>query len=250
MAAWHEDDKFWDDTAPVVFNEERCGQAPAQVEQILAMTKVLPGASVLDLACGPGRHALEFSRRGYKVTGVDRTAKYLEIAHDKAQQQGQRVEWVHADMRKFHRPGVFDLVVNLLTSFGYFDDAADDHRVAENFFACLKPGGHLVIDLMGKEVLARIFRSHDWHKEPDGTMVLEERKVSGDWSWIDVRWIIIRDKKTIEHRFGHRLYAASELKELLASVGFVEPRAYGSLEGTPYDHEAERLVVVAQRPAG
>jgi SAM-dependent methyltransferase len=152
-------------------------------------------------------------------------------------------------MRRFRRDSVFDVAVNLLTSFGYFADAAEDRRVAENLFASLKPGGHLVMELMGKEILARVFRRYDWHEEPDGTLVLEERTIKPDWSWIEVRWIIVRGNDRRECRFGHRLYSAVELRELLTSVGFASVSAYGSLDATPYDNNAERLVVVAKKPA-
>ena len=104
------------------------------------------------------------------------------------------------------------------------------------------------MELMGKEVLSRVFRPRDWQQESDGTILLEERKVTADWGWIDVRWIVIRGPRKVEHRFGHRLYAAFELKELLAGVGFVECRVFGSLTGKPYDHEAERLVILAKKP--
>ena len=83
---------------------------------------------------------------------------------------------------------------------------------------------------------------------PDGTILLEERQVSADWDWVKVRWIVIRNQRTAEHRFGHRLYSASKLKGLLASVGFTALRACGSLEGAPYDHQAERLVILARKP--
>ena len=247
MTDWHDDDKFWEDTAPVLFNEERRKQAPADVEQILGLIKLPSGAAVLDMGCGPGRHALRFAQQGYRVTGVDRTASYLEIARQDAKWVRQPIEWVQADMREFRRENAFDAAVNLFTSFGYFENADDDRRVADNLFASLKPGGHLVMELMGKEVLARIFQPRDWHQEPDGTILLEERRVTADWSWIDVRWIVVHGQRTAEHRFGHRLYSASELKGVLASCGFTALRACGSLEGAPYDHKAERLVILARK---
>lgn len=45
--------------------------------------------------------------------------------------------------------------INLFTSFGYFEDPAEDLRVAKNLHESLKPGGKLVMEMMGKEVLAR-----------------------------------------------------------------------------------------------
>jgi SAM-dependent methyltransferase len=250
MTAWHEDEAFWEDTAPLVFNEERWRKASEEVEQIVSLLQLSPGAAVLDLCCGQGRHALEFARYGHHVTGVDRTAAYLDAARARAQRQHIEAEWVEADMRHFRRDNTFDVAVNLLTSFGYFEDPVEDRVVVKNVLASLKPGGRLVLDLMGKEVLARIFQPRDWHEEPDGTMLLEERTISGDWSWIDVRWIILRGDQRRERRFGHRLYSAADLKNLLANVGFVHIRAYGSLKGAAYDHQAERLVVVAEKPKG
>ncbi len=248
MDAWYDNDTLWDDLAAVLFTEDRWGSAPAEIEQLVALIKLPPGSAVLDMGCGPGRHSLEFARRGFSVTGVDRTARYLSEAQDKALRDSLEAEWVEADMRRFRRENTFDVAVSLLTSFGYFEDPADDQRVVENLFASLKPSGHVVMDVMSKEVLARIFRPRDWHEEPDGTILLEERTVTRDWSRIDVRWIVIKGEQRQEHRFGHRIYSAVELKDLLAGAGFINATAYGSLKGAAYDHEAERLVIVAQKP--
>ena len=245
---WHENDAFWEETAPVLFTRERLRQACAEVEQILALLDASPGAAILDLGCGIGRHAHEFAKRGCRVTGVDRTAKYLDEARAKASEQGLEIEWVQADMREFRRESAFDAAVSLLTSFGYFADPSDDRRVVENVFTSLVPGGRFVMDLMGKEVLARVYRQRDWHEEPDGTVLLEERRLTDDWNRLEVRWIVLKGKERREYRFVLRLYCAAELKTLLINAGFKEVNVYGSLAGTPYDNEAERLVLVARKP--
>lgn len=245
MADWYDNDAFWEETGPALFTEERWQAAVPEVQQILELVKVPPGATVLDMGCGVGRHAIEFARHGYRVTGVDRTAKYLREAKNKAGEQGLDVEWVEADMRRFRRDGAFDLAVSMLTSFGYFPNAADDRRVAENLFASLQPGGVFVMDLMGKEVLARQFRRQDWQEQPDGTMLLEQRSVKDGWGTLEMRWIVIRGEDIRQHRFELRLYSAAELQALLEGIGFVDVTAYGSVKGTPYDDNAERLVLAA-----
>ncbi|MCK4657995.1 MAG: methyltransferase domain-containing protein [Phycisphaerae bacterium] len=250
MTVWHDNDTFWVDTASFMFSPSRWEQTPAEVDHMLELLKLSPGDAVLDLPCGPGRHSLELARRGFKVTGVDRTSQYLVWARQKADAEALGVEWVEADMRSFRRPGAYSAIVNLLTSFGYFEDQADDCRVAEHFFAGLQPGGQLLMEMMGKECLARIFRERDWHQADDGTLWLEERKLSPDWGWVDVHWISIRDSQRREHRFGHRLYAATELVALLREVGFDPVTVFGSLEGEPYDHNAKRLVLLARKPEG
>lgn len=247
MTQWHEDDALWSDLAPAIFTQERMGQAGQEVEHILALSGLTPGSTVLDLACGLGRHSLEFAKHGCRVTGVDRTAAYLDRARVQAIEQNLDIEWVQADMREFRRDRTFDAVVNLLTSFGYFDDPADDRRVLENIVASLKPDGVLVIEMMVKEVLARIFRERDWHEEPDGAILLEHRRITRDWSRLEVRWIVLQGEERREHRFSLRLFSGAELQAMLREVGFAIIEAYGSLAGIPFDHQAQRLVLLARK---
>jgi SAM-dependent methyltransferase len=243
---WFEDDGFWRDMAPHMFPAERLAGTPAEVEQILALAGPPPDARVLDLCCGPGRHSLELARRGFRVTGVDRTAAYLEQARCTALAENLTIELVREDMRTFRREAGFELALSLFTSFGFFDDQGDDRRVIENLRASLAANGVLVIETIGKEVLARTFRERDWHREPGGALLLEERSVAPDWSYIEARWILIREGRQREYLFRIRLYAAAELAGLLRAGGFRDVRVCGNLAGDPYDHLAKRLVIVAR----
>ncbi len=249
MSDWHSDDTFWETLSDWMFPPERWQMTGKEVDHILALLNLPKGASILDMPCGPGRHALELARRGFHVTGVDRTAAYLDRARRQAEAEGLHVEWVEADMRAFRRPNAFDAILNLFTSFGYFEDPAEDRRVAENFFASLKPGGQLLMEMMGKEVLARIFQERDWREDESGALLLEERKITRNWGRLENRWILIRDGQRREFRLSLRLYSAVELTALLAGVGFIELEAYGSLAGEPYDQTARRLTVLARKPA-
>lgn len=247
MPAWHDDDEFWELFAPAMFPPERFAAAPAEVAALLALARTPPGAAVLDLACGPGRHALELARRGFRVTGVDRTRTPLERARAAAAAEALSLELVEGDMRSFERAGAFDLVVSLFTSFGYFRDPEDDRRVAAHVARSLRPGGTFVIDVVGKEVLARIFQPRAWQELPGGALWLEERHVEQGWSWMRNRWILLRDGMRKEFVVEHRLFSARELVTLLLDSGFASAEPFGSLEGAPYDDRAQRLVIVARR---
>jgi SAM-dependent methyltransferase len=244
---WHEDDTFWATFGPTMFTQERWEATPAEIDRLIALASPQPGAAVLDLACGPGRHSLELARRGFTVTGVDRTAAYLDNARSFAAEEGLTVEWVLEDMRAFVRPEAFDAAINLFTAFGYFDDPADNETVAANLCRSLRPGGVLVMELVGKEIIARIFRERDWREEPDGTLLLEERRIDSGWGSIANRWILIHGTERREYRFSHRLYSATELATLLRRAGFSSAEAYGGLDGSPYDDIARRLVIVARK---
>jgi SAM-dependent methyltransferase len=250
MSDWHDRDEWWEATAVYLFRRHMWEYAPQQVEQVLALAALEPPVRVLDLPCGVGRHSLEFARLGCAVTGVDRTVAYLEEAQARAGELGLAVEFVRADMREFERPGAFDLAINLFTSFGYFEDAGDDRRVLDNFYTSLRPGGVLVMDMSGKEVLARVFMPRDWSELEDGTLFLEERRVSEGWTKLENRWIIIRGGERHEYPFSLRLYGASDLRGVLEQAGFEPVRIYGDLLGSPYDHTAQRLVAVARKPEG
>lgn len=248
MAAWHEDDDFWITFGAWLFRPERVADARNEVESVIRLLELAPGERVLDLCCGVGRHSLEFARRGFGVTGVDRTQSYLDRARRQAASEGLAVEFILADARSFDRPASFDGAVNLFTSFGYFEDPADDLRVARTLYASLKPGRRLVLDVLGKEVLARNFRELVWTTSPDGKqVVLQEHSLRSGWDWIDNHWIHIDGSTRTDFRFGHRLYSGAELAGVLKQAGFRSVALYGNLAAIPYDHKAERLVAVAQK---
>ncbi len=251
MEAWHDHDEWWEATAKIMFQARAWELAPQQVEQALALAAFEPPVRVLDMPCGVGRHALELARLGCPVTAVDRTGAYLEQARQRADDLGLRIEFVQADMREFQRPEAFDLAINLFTSFGFFEDEADDLRVLGNLYASLRPGGALVMDMAGKEVLARKFVPHDWRELEDGTLLLEERTINQDWTWLESRWILInKDGEQREYPLSLRVYGASDLRRALEATGFGQVRIYGDLAGAPYDHTAQRLVAVARKPEG
>jgi SAM-dependent methyltransferase len=244
---WHDDDRFWQTMGPTLFTRERWTNVTVEMDQILGLLELEDGAAVLDLCCGPGRHSLELARRGYRVTGVDLTGSYLNEARTRAQKEGLDVDFVREDMRRFRRNNAFDAAINLFTSFGYFEDPEEDRQVSLNVFQSLKPGGVLLMDLMGKEVLARIFRERHW-EQVDDMFLLQECKVDRNWTWMDNRWILVKGSDRHEYAVSHRLYGGGDLVALLADCGFADVVTFGDLAGAPYDHNAKRLVIRARKP--
>ena len=243
---WYEDENFWSASYQILFPEESFKQASEQVDDLISLLKPEPYSCVLDLCCGVGRHSLELAQRGFKVTGVDLTERYLNEAKKKAKEKMLKIDFVHDDMRKFVRPDSFDFVINMFTSFGYFEKLEDDKKVAKNIYKSLKKDGEFLIDMTGKEILSRIFRERDWY-EIEGTLVLEERKLKEYWSGIETRWIMFKDDKKKEVKFSLRLYSAVELINLLKECGFSGVEVYGDLKGASYNNKAKRLVAIAKK---
>lgn len=246
MTVWHDDDAFWDAVADKMFAPGHWGAAAEEVPALVELIGLPARSAVLDLACGPGRYAVELARRGFRVTGVDRTAAYLDAARVRAAEEEVELELVESDMREFVRPEAFEAALSMTTSFGYFEDPADDRTVLDHVYASLAPGGAFVLDTIGIEVLARIFQRTEWREVGDD-LWLYERNVRDGWSWIDNRWIRISGTERTEWNVGHRLFSASGLEEMMIAAGFSSAVAYGGLDGAPYDHEARRLVVVARK---
>ena len=156
MTEWFQDESFWSELYPFMFSKERLAAAESEAERVLELVG-FSRETILDLACGPGRHAVALAQRGFSVTGVDLSSFLLDKARARATDVGVEVEWVHQDMREFVRPDSFDMIQNLFTSFGYFDDRGDDLRVLRNCHRSLRPGGILVMDMAGKEIVVRQF---------------------------------------------------------------------------------------------
>lgn len=243
---WFENEDFWQDFYAYMFSAERFAAAKDEVSQIMALTQC-GGGRLLDLCCGPGRHSVEFAHRGFQVTGVDRSAFLLNRAREHASQSNVAVEWVEEDMRTFVRPGQFDLACCLFTSFGYFDTEQDDLKVLRNIQQSLKKGGVAIIDVIGKERLARVWQSAMCFELSDGSLLLQRPEIRDDWCRVRTEWILMKDGRTRNFTFEHNLYSGRELKDRLLSSGFEQVQLFGSLAGAPYDLNPLRLVAVARK---
>ena len=147
-------------------------------------------------------------------------------------------------MRNFCKSKTFDIVLNLFTSFGYFEKQEEDKQVLKNIHTSLKSGGKLLLDVVGKEVLAPVFTERSWTEE-NGILYLMDCKAIEGWSKIKNRWIMIKNNIRKEFTFTHRIYSGSELSKLLFEAGFNSVELIGDLNGNPYDNTAKRLITIA-----
>ena len=244
---WFDEDSFWEDLYPVMFPTDRIDAATEEVDKVLLLAKLKKGA-ILDLCCGPGRHSVALAKRGFKVTGVDRTKFLLDKARARARKAKAKVEWIQRDMRDFVRSESFDLALSMFTSFGYFDDKKQDMGVLKNILDSLRPGGSFIIDTIGKERLAKIYQPTTSDVLPNGALLVQRHEALDDWTRMGNEWIIIHRGRARSYKFHHTIYSGQELKDRLKQAGFVGIRLYGNLNGDSYGPNAQRQIAVASKP--
>jgi SAM-dependent methyltransferase len=243
---WFDNESFWRELYPFMFSDRRFADATDQVAKLLKLAKPR-GKSALDLCCGPGRCSIALAKRGFSVTGVDRTKFLLDKARAKARAARVKIEFLQQDMRDFLRPNSFNLALSMFTSFGYFDNKHEDQLVLQNIYKSLKPGGVCVIELLGKERLAKVLQPTNSTTLPNGTVIIERHEIFDDWTRIRNEWLLIRNGRTKSFKFHHTIYSGQELRDLLQRAGFASVSLYGDLSGSPYGPNSERLVALARK---
>ncbi len=244
---WHGDEDFWRTFGPLMFSEPQFNEASDQVPALMARLDLRAGNSVLDLGCGPGRHALPLARAGLAMVAVDSSANLLAELNRRAQSEALEIEMIEDDMRQFRRAQSFDAVLVMWTSFGYFEDERDHRRVLENIHAGLCPGGRLMLDLVGLETLCRTLQPVHLTEYDDGRLLIERPLLVECNTRLENEWLLIEGDRVSRASFSHRVWSAAEIACLLRSTGFEVESIDGDLDATPYDFESERMYVVARR---
>jgi len=243
---WYKQESFWEDMYLFMFPEKRLQQVGEEIDQMCSLIDI-HGGHVLDLCCGPATHTIPLAKKGFRVTAVDGTPFMLNKAKERVEKEKLDVELVLSDMRDFIRLDTFDLAVNLMTSVGYFEDNEENILVMKRMYQNLKPGGVAVIDMMGKEVLAKIFHSTYSEELEDDSVFVSRVKIVDDWRKVNNKWTLIRDGQAVTYEIDHYIYGGQELKEMLSGVGFKQVRLFGKWDGQPYDTEATRLIAIAYK---
>ncbi len=181
---------------------------------------------ILDLACGQGRHLIEFARRGFvNLCGLDRSHYLISKAKSIIAKEGFSVTFKEGDARKLpYQTDNFDFVLILGNSFGYFESLDDDVKILNEIFRVLKPGGRFLIDVADGNFLKSNYQPRSWEWIDKKHFVCRERSLSSDNQRLISREVISNiDKGVIVDQFyAERLYTHDMLRSLLKDVGFRE----------------------------
>lgn len=250
MNDWFENEDFWVQYAPIMFDSSRWAEASAVAEGIFKLAgkdRDPHSLHILDAGCGLGRISVELALCGAQVTGVDMIRPFLEAGAEAATAEKVEIEWVQADLRNFVRPAAFDIAVNMYTSFGYCKTIQEDAQILHNIAESVKPGGFFILEMLGREIAVRDFTAGEWF-ERAGYTVLTDFSVEGAWEGLRSHWqLYTKEGLKADHCFVQRLYAATELRELLLKAGFHSVEIYGDFDRSPYNEKARTMILLAQK---
>jgi SAM-dependent methyltransferase len=214
--------------------------AQRSIDQFLHCLDLPAGARLLDLACGKGRHSRYLASCGFDVTGLDISPNSIEFAQQFAH---DHLNFYQHDMRLPFRINYYDAVLNIFTSFGYFDRDEDHERTLLNAAKGLRPGGKLLIDYFNSTWVRNSLVAHT-EQEIDGIHFRWEKRVD--------------DKKVYKKVFFHaegrdwyfeekvRLFTLSDFEMMFARVGFTLSGIIGGYDGSAFDEQqSKRLILTA-----
>ena len=223
-------------------------QVARQVDFIEASLGLADGATVLDVGCGLGLHALELTRRGHLVVGLDLSLTMITRAAEAAQQSNLKINFLHADIREIEFEGTFDAVICMGTTFGFFDDEANVD-VLSRLHQALKPGGRILLDVVNRDYVISSQPNLVWF-EGDECVCMEE----SDFNYFNSRLVVKRtmmreDGQQSQADYSIRLYALHELGQLMQTNGFrvLEVSGQEATRGMFFGAESSRILMLAER---
>jgi len=231
-----------------------------QIPFLLKYLQPKKGAEILDLACGYGRHSIELAKLGYKVTGLDFSKHFIDIAQKDAKEQEVKVNFICDDMRNLSFVNRFDAVINMFTSFGYFEDENDNELVLRKISRALKPGGKFLIEInnmVGK--LARALHEGKIDRRTGFLIIAKKDKLSNglivttkdELNPATMRWSITRtwkeNRKVKSYKTNVRIFSLPELGNMMKRNGLRVEKIWGDMQGSPFGFDSRRLVVLARK---
>jgi SAM-dependent methyltransferase len=241
MSEWYKD---WFDTEyyNLLYSHRNFDEARIFVENITKYLELQLKSKVLDLACGEGRHSLVFYNLGMDVVGVDISQSKINKA---LLNQTDYLNFYTFDMRDKYMYNYFDLVVNLFTSFGYFNCDKMETKIAESIFTNLKPNGYFLIDYLNA---SKIIGNLDEQEEKiiDNVEFKITKFVKGNWI---VKEIIVCEGNKCRIFEEHvKLYSIDELKDLFEKVGLKFQKAFGNYRLSDYsEKDSERMILLFKK---
>ena len=228
-----------------VYSHRNSEDAERLLELIIRNINIEPDAKILDAACGAGRHSIYLAEKGFDVTGFDLSSTLLKIANENSKELKLDINFINSDIRQFSSKTNFDLIVNLFTSFGYFDTGEENFAFPKNAFDMLNEHGYFVLDFLNKNYVIKTLVPES-EKRIGNKIISEKRKIEN--GRVVKKIIINEENKKAEFFESVKLYSSEEILEKFFQIGFKIKSIFGNYAGDDFlEDDSERLIVIFQK---
>jgi cyclopropane fatty-acyl-phospholipid synthase-like methyltransferase len=213
---------------------------------LIATLNVKPGATLLDIPCGNGRHTVELAKRGFRLTGLDISAEYVQKLNQQVETEQLPVEVIHGNILTTEIAHTFDGAYCMGNSFGYVNSEGMNVFV-KKIAAALKPGARFVVNsgLVAESILPN-FPKTNRYVLGDLTMDINNSYVI-DESYMATQLTYTKAARTEVHNFKHYVYTLSEIKRWMERYGMRTIAVYNSTEMEPYKLGDQQMYLVAEK---
>ena len=242
--AWYED--FFDETYLKTYVHLDRERTSKDVDFIIKALEISKDHLVLDIPCGFGRHSIELTARGYKVTGMEYNTPQIEEAKKLMKETGVDFEIIKADMRDIPHKNKYDRLVNFFTSFGYFTDE-ENEKTMKSFSGALKPGGMMLMDMASRDGMLNNYQTNFIKHLAGNELLLEEQNydpLTGRMS--SLHTYINKKGERKERKFDYRMYCPYELIEMCKRHNFEVIKVLGD-RGEDFKIFSRRISVIARK---
>jgi SAM-dependent methyltransferase len=240
MSSWYES-WFADPRYLALYKHRDDTEADQMVSLIERTIGIDTSRSILDIPCGTGRHLTAFANRGYRhLGGRDLSQQFIEIAMNDAREHNFTIGYSIADMRDPIQ-NTYDIVLNLFTSFGYFDDA-ENMNALRNITSAVTRGGYFIMDFLNAaNINAGLKMSERFTLDGYGEVAIRKEVINGV---VNKHIHFASDGK--EFIESVRLYTKDELLSLIGQCSLSIFNIYGDYHGAAYSSESPRVIIFAR----
>ena len=226
----------------VVYENRNSEEAEREIKTIKHVLNLKADELILDLCCGSGRHDIHLVNLECKVIGLDFSWPLLKIARSSFPPDSLYPQYIRADARDIpFRDGVFDVVLNLFTSFGYFEDR-ENQGFLRSLCRVLKTNGRFYIDYLNPlRVLSDLVEESVTQK--NSTKIIEKRRYNTSTCRLEKTIVLLNDSNTRIYHESVRLYNCEEMLSMFMSAGLDTAGVLGSVDGDLYSESSERMIL-------
>ena len=241
MAEWFEE---WFDTSyyHILYKSRGESEAERLINNLAAKLSFSTDWLYCDMACGKGRHAIYLNSLGFDVVGLDLSPNNIWQAQ---QTENERLQFFEHDIRDTYIPDYFDVVLNLFTSFGYFENNQENQKAIVAMANNIKEGGLLVLDYMNSRKAIESFNIH-YQKTVDNILFDINKKIEQGYIFKHISFEDKGEKFQFEERV--KLLFLDDFQSFFEKAGLKLTAIFGDYDLNPYqDLESDRMIMVCKK---